>query len=99
MRGSRALVTTPKLLLKKFPFGLPNCVWLKMLKNSARNSTAVDSVTAVDFISAKSVLKIPGPWKNRLLELPNVPSVWAAKASGKKNVLGPLGPGLCASCV
>src|SRR5271155_3693278 len=96
MRGARALVTTPKLLAEKFPFGLLNCVWLKILKNSARNWTAVRSVTAVDFSSAKSVLTIPGPLKNRRLASPKVPRACAEKAPGRKYVFGPLGPGLCA---
>src|SRR5580658_9297854 len=93
MRGARALVTTPKLLLAKFPDGLLNCAWLKILKNSVRNSSEVRSVIAVVFSNAKSVLRIPGPWKNRRFALPNVPSVCAAKAPGRKYVLGPLGPG------
>ena len=46
MRGSRAEVTTPKLLLLKLPLGFLNCAWLKILKNSTRNSRAMVSVTS-----------------------------------------------------
>ena len=84
MRGSRALVTTPKLPLLKLPLGLLNCVWLNKLKNSARNSSAIDSVMRVSFCSAKSVLKMPGPWKNRRLDVPKRPYCCEANASGRK---------------
>jgi hypothetical protein len=47
MRGGRALVTTPKVPLRKLPVGfpgVPNWAWLKVLKNSNRNWSILDSV-------------------------------------------------------
>ena len=48
MRGSRAFVTFPKLLLLMSPLGLVNCVWLKMLKNSPRISKDMASLNGND---------------------------------------------------
>src|SRR5215471_12363259 len=59
MRASCVSPTSPNRLLLKLPFGLVNCVWLNMLKNSARTSTAIDSVMATLFAIPKSVLRIP----------------------------------------
>ena len=73
MRGSRAFVTFPKLPLLMSPLGFMNCAWLNTLKNSARISKAFDSVTGILFDIPKSVLFIPGPWKNRRFAVPKVP--------------------------
>src|SRR5215471_8045229 len=82
--------TSPNRLLLKLPFGLVNCVWLNMLKNSARTSTAIDSVMATLFAIPKSVLRIPGPWKNRRAEVPKVPrTVFFSHASLRKKRLLP----------
>src|SRR5437016_7687560 len=56
------LVTTPKLALfavQHVPFGGPNCGWLKMLKNSVRNSIFARSPIVVFLNTAKSKLFIP----------------------------------------
>src|SRR5207245_5146049 len=56
------LVTTPKLALfavQHVPFGGPNCGWLKMLKNSVRNSTFARSPIVVFLNTAKSKLLMP----------------------------------------
>src|SRR6266851_7715892 len=92
MRGACALVTTPNKLLLKLPFGPSNWVWLKMLKNSPRNSTAMDSVIGILFDIPKSVLRKPGPWKNRALELPKCPRVSDVTAHGRKYWFGTFGP-------
>jgi len=42
-------------------FGFANCVLLKALKNSARNSRLVSSVIAVVFLNARSTLCWAGP--------------------------------------
>src|SRR5215469_3220192 len=84
MRGARALVTSPKgptrapvvgstVSLWIFPLGFKNCAWLKTLKNSARISKAFASVTGILLLIPKSVLLMPGPWKNRWLAVPKVP--------------------------
>jgi hypothetical protein len=73
MRMARALVMFPKLLLLMSPVGLLNCAWLKTLKNSPRISKDLASVTGINFWIPKSVLLMPGPWKNRRLAVPNVP--------------------------
>src|SRR3954465_9647278 len=73
MRGSRALVTCPKLALLMSPLGLKNCAWLNTLKNSPRISNAFFSVTGIRLVIPKSVLLIPGPWKNRRFAVPKVP--------------------------
>src|SRR5436853_6641097 len=56
------LVTTPKLALfavQHVPFGGPNCGWLKMLKNSVRNSMFARSPIVVFLNTAKSKLLMP----------------------------------------
>src|SRR5580704_11545953 len=73
MRGSRALVTLPKVLLLMSPLGLLNCAWLKMLKNSPRISKCIASVMGIIFDIPKSVLLKPGPWKNRRFADPKDP--------------------------
>src|SRR5579885_3034134 len=73
MRGSRALVTRPKLLLLMSPVGLLNCAWLKMLKNSPRISKCIDSLRGISLVIPRSVLLIPGPWKKRRLAVPKDP--------------------------
>ena len=60
-----ALVTIPKFELVKLPVGLLNCPWLKKLKNSARNCTAIFSWILVVLWMPISVLTVPGPWKIR----------------------------------
>src|SRR5260370_21051606 len=100
MRGSRALVTMPKLESEIFPDGLMNCAWLKMLKNSKRRSNENLSLIAVRFKMPKSVLLNPGPWKNRRLAVPNVPGTqFCANAPtlGKQaaSVTSPGNSGVC----
>ena len=73
IRGGRAFVTFPKLLLLMSPLGFVNCVWLKMLKNSARISKFIASFTGMILVIPKSVLLKPGPWKNRRLAVPKSP--------------------------
>ena len=73
MRGSRAFVTFPKLLLLMSPLGFVNCVWLKMLKNSPRISKDIASLTGMTFDIPKLVLLKPGPWKNRRFAVPKLP--------------------------
>src|SRR5437773_7400744 len=61
-RGSRTCVICPNCApSEKLPSGLKNCVWLKMLKNSARKSTCVLSEVANVFRTAKSVWLWCGP--------------------------------------
>jgi hypothetical protein len=57
-----------------------NWAWLKVLKVSKRNSSDVDSVIWVALCRAKSELLIPGPYKIRREELPNVPSEFGLKS-------------------
>src|ERR1700759_1795741 len=73
MRGSRALVTSPKFELLMSPLGFMNCAWLKMLKNSPRISKDLLFVTGMIFVIPKSVLLKPGPWKNRRFAVPKLP--------------------------
>src|ERR1700738_3001735 len=91
MRGSRALVTTPKFELLMFPVGFSNPAWLQMLKNSMRRSKARFSLITVRFDRPKSVLLNPGPWKKRRLAVPKVPS---AQFCTKAPVVGTQGSGL-----
>src|ERR1700730_7099103 len=87
MRGSRALVTIPKLESLMLPLGFINCAWLKMLKNSNRISKAKFSLIWVRFKNPKSVLLNPGPWKKRRLAVPKVPRLeLTANALGRKNI-------------
>src|ERR1700733_5293250 len=72
MRGSRALVTIPKLELVMSPPGFLNCAGLNILKNSIRRSKAKFSLIWVRFKNPKSVLLNPGPWKKRRLAVPKV---------------------------
>ena len=50
--------------------GFPNCVLLKALKNSARNSRAIRSVNAVVFLMERSTLCWAGPRSSPGLVLP-----------------------------
>src|ERR1700691_5737166 len=79
MRPAFAPVTWPKLLAAKLPTGAWNWAWLKVLKNSARNSRETLSVMGVALCNAVSKLLMPGPEKNRRLELPGTPSVSSEK--------------------
>src|SRR5215467_13499794 len=72
-RKGRALVTFPKSLWLMLPPGLLNWAWLNTLKNSPRISKDLASVIGIVFCIPKSVLMMPGPWKNRRLAVPNVP--------------------------
>ena len=58
---------TPSL---KVVSGFPNCVLLKALKNSARNSRAIRSVNAVVFLMERSTLCWAGPRSSPGLVLP-----------------------------
>jgi len=80
MRGSRALVTCPKLEPLMSPFGFMNCAWLNMLKNSARIWKDMASLTGMIFVIPKSVLLKPGPWKNRRFAVPKLPQSVPSKA-------------------
>src|SRR5215471_11978106 len=73
MRGSRALVTCPKLEPLMSPFGFMNCAWLNTLKNSARIWKDMASLMGMIFEIPKSVLLKPGPWKNRRFAVPKLP--------------------------
>lgn len=55
------------------PLGFMNCAWLNMLKNSPRISNDLVSVTGIIFVTPKSVLLKPGPWKNRRFAVPKLP--------------------------
>src|ERR1700730_15472526 len=87
MRGSRALVTFPKLALLISPLGFMNFAWLKILKNSPRISNDVASVTGMIFCNPKSVLLKPGPWKNRRLAVPKVPQSGLGVVPVKKQLV------------
>ena len=50
----RVEVITPKFAFPKVSPGGPNCVRLKMLKNSVRNCTAIRSVTEMPLKTEKS---------------------------------------------
>ncbi len=57
------------------PSGLKNCVWLKMLKNSARKSTCLVSDSGMVFRIAKSVLLMCGPQQIVRGHCPKFPAV------------------------
>src|SRR5580698_3183244 len=88
MRGSRALVTLPKVLLLMSPAGLLNCAWLKILKNSPRISKCIASLSGIIFDMPKSVLLNPGPWKNRRFAVPKVPQSGLGVVPVKKQFVG-----------
>src|ERR1035437_2913904 len=95
MRGALALVTKPKVPVLKLPPGLLKFTWLKMLKNSARICTKLDSRTGMALLIPKSVLTIPGPWKNRRLEFPITPRFSETNELFKNEVFSrPSGPAL-----
>src|ERR1700682_1299151 len=74
MRGGLAVDTNPKEVASlMFPCGIPNCAWLKALKNSLRNWRLNLSVKCVSFWMLISQLLIPGPWKKRRLAAPSCP--------------------------
>ena len=79
IRGSRAEVTCPKAAAPNDVFTPANCVWLKRLKNSARNCTATRSVIAVRLMNETSQLLIPGARNSPRPALPNVPNAGFAK--------------------
>jgi len=54
-------VIEPKFGLVIVPFGVANVVWLKMLKNSARNWNFKNSVNSVSLTTEKSKFHQPGP--------------------------------------
>src|SRR5579864_6781465 len=84
MRGSRALVMSPKLPAEKSPTGLLNCAWLKTLKNSARKSSDKRSVKCAVLLSDTSKFSRPGPWKKRRLASPGTPNSIPEKTSVEK---------------
>src|SRR5271156_3480400 len=61
MRGGRAVVISPNVLLPPWLSGLKNWPWLKALKNSERNSSDLCSPMGVFLLSDKSKLLMPGP--------------------------------------
>src|SRR6202040_1658240 len=74
-RGSRDCPTWPNCCPSEvFPSGLKNCVWLKILNNSARKSTRLVSDSEMVFRIAKSVLLTWGPQQIVRLALPRVPN-------------------------
>src|SRR5215218_7494529 len=73
----------PKFTLPIFPFGLPKFAWLKILKNSDRNSMTLFSPILVRFIIVKSKMMSPGPWKTLRPREPNRPGVVLTKPAGQ----------------
>src|SRR5690242_11628141 len=59
-------------------FGLRKLAWLKMLKNSARNSSFSLSLIAVVFANARSKLMYPGPRRKLRGYVPYVASEGSA---------------------
>src|ERR1700722_16408050 len=70
MRGPRSSVTWPKVGLPPTSSTLKNCVWLKVLKNSARNSMILLSVIWVFLMIEVSKLSIPRPRRGFRPKLP-----------------------------
>src|SRR4026207_1544624 len=65
MRGSRAARITMNADELMLPDGFRNCAWLNALNSSARKCSDECPARLTIFISAKSVLLIPGPWESR----------------------------------
>src|ERR1700690_3108048 len=59
--GYRSKLICPKLASNPWLSGFENCTWLKVLKNSVRNSKYLLSVTRMCLLSEISQLLIPGP--------------------------------------
>src|SRR5215831_6110827 len=75
IRGDRAPVMRPKLLLITPVSGLFNCVWLGKLKNSARYCSRHRSRIVKTLWAEKSMLKVLGPIRILRPALPEVPSL------------------------
>jgi hypothetical protein len=65
--------------------GRERLVWLRMLKNSARNWRRVLVVSWVDLRRERSQSEKPGPVRESRLTLPTKPAAGAEKALGLKN--------------
>src|SRR5580693_1475451 len=65
----------------KVDCGGPNCGWLKMLKNSERNSRCARSVSKKVLLTPKSNCQVPGPRSRSRGAVPNSPA-GAANAAG-----------------
>src|SRR5271165_6294004 len=101
MRGSYVAVTWPNCdALILFPLppipGFSKLAWLKMLKNSARNSSLVRSVIDVVFEKAISRLMYPGPRIKLRGSVPYVASAgFATTCALDGNIPGPGTQGGC----
>ena len=81
--AAAAFTTWPNSALSKSPStdaGPKNWAWLKVLKLSSRNCSALTSENLKLRNSARSKLSSPGPAKERRDALPGVPSALSLKA-------------------
>jgi hypothetical protein len=65
-------------------FGVRRFVWLRMLKNSARNCNPKRSVICEFLVAEKSTSDSPGPFNESRETLPKVPVVGGRNAAGLK---------------
>ena len=84
MRGSRAEVTIPEIAAAKVTAGIFE---LRMVEDIEELDAKLEShgfSNLVLFKTAKSVFRMPGPWKDRRFAVPKRPRSCDANASGRK---------------
>src|SRR5713226_65662 len=87
--GSWAVVTAPKLLFAKVLLTSLNCVWLKVLKVSARNSRRLPRDSLKTKLLKKAMFQFwrPGPYTELRGILPNSAGAVAEKADLSNQLL------------